>query len=126
MPQLRDSRSERRLGLVATLLLGVLSWYRLVRQRATNSSRGLTSTIGRYMRPLRSLESPLRGRVLRPSGTAPPGLLLPDGVLFGEARAVLEHLGRPLVDSRQTLGCLEGTSSWRVRRPPARLSVNSH
>jgi hypothetical protein len=74
--------------------------------------RGLTSSIGCFARLLCSLESSLGGGMLRPCGTASPGVLLPEGVLFREIRAVLEYGGGPLVDACRMLGYLERTSTW--------------
>jgi hypothetical protein len=83
---------------------GAWRWCRILRQRTTKSSRGLTSTIGRGSGPLCGLESPLGRGMLRPSGTPSSGQLLPDGVLLREVGGVLEHLGGPLVDARRMLG----------------------
>jgi hypothetical protein len=86
------------------LLDGAWHWCRVLRQRTKKLLRGLTSTIGRGSSPLCSLESPLGRGMLRPSGNASPGLLLPEGVLLREVGGVIEHLGGPLVDARRMLG----------------------
>jgi len=74
--------------------------------------RGLTSTIGCLTCLVCSLESPVGRGMLCPSGTASPGLLMPEGVLLCEDRAVLEQLGSPRVDARRVLGYRVWTSSW--------------
>jgi hypothetical protein len=71
-----------------------------VGSRRPTPGRDLTGAIGRVSSSLCRLASPFGCEMLVLGGAAFPGPAVPLGMLFRESRAVVERLGRPLVDRR--------------------------